>query len=85
MTRRDKIKILTDIQAGKASVNDLCPPKLIIENPDGTLTCNGQTVTYEIIRDNMAKNIKYDISGVSIETLRNWIKLGKQYDQKTEN
>lgn len=86
MNRAEKIEILELIKAGKLNAEWL-NVQCIVEQPDGSLTCNGKPYNYDpesepnydvSFKKIYDKYINYDLSGVSIETLKKWSENNKK-------
>lgn len=80
MNRDEKIEILELIKAGKLKAEWL-NVQYIVEQPDGSLTCNGKPYNYDPESEpsheanhEVNKYINFDLSGVSNETLKKWCK-----------
>ena len=76
MNRKDKIELLMLIREGKFNP-DWLNIQYIVEQPDGSFTCNGiptgiviNNETPDEITQYKKKYVKYDFTGVSIEGLR---------------
>lgn len=85
MNRKDKIELLRLIKEGKFNP-DWLNIQYIVEQPDGSLTCNGVPYFYdpesepshEANHDKIIKKyVEFDLSGVSFETLKKWSEIKK--------
>jgi hypothetical protein len=76
MNRAEKIELLRLIKEGKFDP-DWLNIQYIVEQPDGSFTCNGiptgiviNNETPDEITQYKKKYVKYDFTGVSVEALR---------------